>query len=121
MEAISALRIFLSGTAARGLAAIDPLHIATNAEEGVTVTGEYQNGFLGLLNFNYLYYFLRREVFIWAAIITLCLLIAMMFVSKAEKISDRKNDILHKLFIVFLASSALFILSTVVQVLDWIF
>ncbi len=104
------------------LGTADPLKIATNAESNkVTITGEKGDGFLGLFSFNYLYYFLKREVFIWAAITTLFLFITMLFINRSDKIADRKNDILHKLFIVFLASSTLFLLTALIRVLDEIF
>ena len=99
----------------------DPLRIATNAENNVTITGEKLDGFLGLFSFDYLFYHLKREVFIWAAIVTLFLFITMLFINRSDKIADRKNDILHKLLIVFLASSTLFILTALIRVLDEIF
>ena len=99
----------------------DPLRIATNAENNVTITGEKLDGFLGLFSFDYLFYHLKREVFIWAAIVTLFLFITMLFINRSDKIADRKNDILHKLLIVYLASSTLFILTALIRVLDEIF
>lgn len=104
---------------------VDPLRIATNAEKDGKVTivsdQEQYNGFLGLFDFNYIYYFLKREVFIWGAIIIVFLLITMLFISKSEKLAERKADVMHKLLIVFIASSTLFLLSAVVNLLDAIF
>ena len=129
MSVVSALMIRLSGIAVNVFSATlkvttilsaNPLRIAVHAEDKPSFAGE-DDGFLGLFSFKYLYYYLKREVFIWATIITLCLLIAMMFVNKAEKLADRKKDVMHKLFIVFLASSTLFLLTSLIEVLDWIF
>lgn len=104
---------------------VDPLKIATNAEQGgkVTITSENETygGFLGLFDFQSLYRFLKREVFVWGAVVTVFLLMTMLFISRSEKLAERKADVMHKLFIVFLASSTLFLLSAFVNVLDAIF
>lgn len=102
---------------------IDPIRIATNAEKDgkITITGEEQHGFLGLFAFDYLYSFLKREVLIWGAILTVFLLVSMLFITRSEKLAERKADILHKLLIVLLASSTLTLLSALVNLLDWIF
>ncbi len=119
------VRLFYGGvlTAASDPLSIDPLKIATNAEKNgkVTVSGEENDGFLGLFELDALYYFLKREVLIWSAIIVLFLFVTMLFINKSEKLADRKADISHKLLIVFLASSAIFGLSAVINLLDAIF
>ena len=118
------IRLFYDGvlTAAFDSLSIDPLKIATNAENGrVTVSGEENNGFLGLFELDALYFFLKREVLIWSAIVVLFLLVTMLFINKSEKLADRKDDIMHKLLIVFLASSAISVLSAVINLLDAVF
>jgi uncharacterized membrane protein len=101
----------------------DPLKIATNAEEDgqVTVHQSGKKDFLGIFEFDELYWFLKRQVFIWSAIIVLFLLVTMLFISRSDKLADRKADVLHKLSIVFIASSAIFLLTAFVNVLDAIF
>lgn len=100
---------------------VDPLKIATNAEGGKTTVANEDGGIFRILELSSLYAFLKREVFIWGAIVTLFLLMTMLFISKSEKLAERKADVMHKLFIVFLASSTLFLLSAFVNLLDAIF
>lgn len=113
---------FLSASGMPSGPLIDPLRIATNAEEGNRVSvAEDGNGIWGTLRMHQFYHLLKQQVFYWSAIVVLFLLATMFFLNKSEKIAERKADILHKLAIVFLASSTIFLLSAVINVLDTIF
>lgn len=68
-----------------------------------------------------LYAILERDALVWAIIILLGTFISMLFVNKSEKLAEKKTDILHKLFIVFLIASLVSILNILLMFLDKIF
>ena len=101
---------------------VNPLDIATNAEgNGMTVVREGEDSFFQLFQLGKLFAWLKRDGLILASIVILFLLITMLFVNKAEKLADKKADIMHKLLIVFLISSVLWILDVIVVMLDKVF
>lgn len=101
---------------------INPLDIATNAEGGkTTIHVEGEQSVVDMLQLNNLYFLLRRDGMIWATIVIVVLLATMLFVKKSEKLAEKKADVLHKLLIVFLISSVVWILSLVVNIFDYIF
>ena len=105
------------------LSLTNPFDIITNAEGGnVTLkgNGEAEN-FADIFQLSRLYYLLKREGLIWCAIVTLALIVTMFFIKRSDRLADRKGDILHKLFIAVLISSALTILSAAVGVFDAMF
>ena len=68
-----------------------------------------------------LYAILERDALVWAIIILLVTFISMLFVNNSEKLAEKKKDILHKLFIVFLIASLVSILNILLMFLDNIF
>lgn len=104
------------------IGSINPLDIATGAEGGkTTIHVEGEQSIVDMLQLNNLFYLLRRDGLIWATIVIVILLGTMLFVRKSEKLAERKADIFHKLLIVFLISSVIWILAAAVSLFDFIF
>lgn len=68
-----------------------------------------------------LYYAVTNFTTTISVSIVIALFITMLFVNKSEKLAERKQDILHKLLIVFLASSLISILNFALQFSRYIF
>lgn len=101
---------------------INPLDIAVNAENGqTTIHVEGEQSFVEMFQLANLYYMLKRDGLIWGAIVIVCLLMSMLFIRRSEKLAERKADILHKIIIVFLICSVLWILGVVVALFDDMF
>lgn len=102
---------------------VNPLDIATNAESGGKITMESGdgNGFAELFQLPALYQLLKKQGMLIAAILILWLLVTMFFVRRSDHLAEKKADILHKLFIVFLMASTLFILSSIINLFDTVF
>lgn len=56
-----------------------------------------------------------------SVVIIMGLLITMLFVSKSEKLAEKKQDIMHKLLIVFIATSLISILNFAVEFMRYLF
>lgn len=106
-----------------GFSEPSPLDIATNAERfgKVTLHNDGMEGFMELFQLNNLFFYLKKMGLIISAISIIMILISMYFISRSDRLAEKKADIMHKLVIVFLICSCLFILSAVVAVLDIIF
>jgi len=97
----------------------NPFDIMTNAEGGkVTIDTKGEQSFADLFDLGGLFQLLKREGMIWSAIVIVILLISMFFVNRSDKLAEKKADIMHKLLIVFLMSSALFLLGAIVYIFD---
>ncbi len=108
-----------SGTEMRDL---NPMGIATNANGGATSIQEQNElSLVRLLGLNDLYQLMKRDGLIIATIMVLVLLASMLFVHRSDKLADKKADIMHKLGIVFIICSLIWILNIVVAILDSMF
>jgi len=96
---------------------LDPMEIVSGAGGEDVV----EDGIVEILQLNNLFYLLKENAVILASIMLLILFISMYFVRESQKLADKKADILHKLSIVFLIFSILWILSVFITVLDSIF
>lgn len=101
---------------------LNPLDIATGAEGGdVTIGNSAEEGLIGDFDLVGLFRWLRRDAILLGAIVILGLLCTMLFVNKAEKLADRKDDILHKVGILLLICSIIWVLNLIASVLDAVF
>lgn len=106
---------------------LSPLDIATHAQgDQMNLQNQGEGGvkeriFAEEMNLPALFNFLKREVLLVSTIAILVTLISMLFVTKAEKLADKKENIMHKLMLVFLASSTIWLLDVFVTVLSMIF
>lgn len=101
---------------------LNPLGIATNANGGdsnIKVEGE--TSIVELLGLNDLYQLMKRDGLIIATIMVLVLLVSMLLVQRADKLAEKKADIMHKLGVVFIICSLIWILNVLVAIFDSVF
>ena len=95
--------------------AADPMSIINQtASEEEKMEAARQFGAAGLFSA------VKDAVIVLAVISILCSLIGMLFVGKAEIIAEKKQDIMHKLKIVFLTASFISILNMVMYFIEGI-
>lgn len=64
---------------------------------------------------------LRRDALLLSVIVIVATLISMLFIRKSDKWADKKEDVLHKLLIVFLIASLVTILNVVAGFFEGLF
>lgn len=74
-----------------------------------------------LLGTDDLFVVLRRTSMYISVIVILVLLISMLFIRRSDKLGERKDDILHKLSIVFLIASLIALLNIVSSAVEGVF
>lgn len=74
-----------------------------------------------LLGTDDLFAVLKRASMYTGVIVILVLLISMLFIRRSDKLGERKDDILHKLLIVFLIASLVTFLNILSSVAEGIF
>lgn len=94
----------------------DPLKVATGQgydlyEAAGNVRGSEPRE---LLSTDAIFSVIVRLIVIAAAGVILWSLITMLYISKTEKLAEKKKDIMHKLIIVFLTASSVTILNLIV-------
>lgn len=89
-------------TAANILLSNDPMTIL---KENATL-GSSGNSAYSWLSLGSLFYAVKKNVVLIGTISVLVCLISMIFVSKADIVAEKKADVMHRLFIIFLAVSA---------------
>lgn len=100
-------------------ASLNPLDIATG---GMGDESEVVNtDIVELLELNNLFRLLQEWAVVIGAIVILALIISMHFVGKSERLAEKKADIGHKLLILFIIFSIVWIFNTLVLVLTSIF
>ncbi|MCR5719952.1 MAG: hypothetical protein K6F84_05250 [Lachnospiraceae bacterium] len=101
---------------------IDPMKIATEANGGKTTIHEYgERDLFYFFGLNGLFSFLKTQGLIIATIMVLIAFISMLFINRSDKLADKKADVIHKLKIVFIICSLLWILDLFVLICDSIF
>lgn len=101
---------------------INPIDIATNAEGGnVTAVTKGEDSFFSLFQLGKLFAMLRRDALLLASIVMVVLLVCILYVNNSQKLAEKKADIAHKLVVIFLICSVLWILDFVVMILDYLF
>lgn len=76
---------------------------------------------LSSLDFVEIFMLIKTVIFIVALISIAFSLIGMLYIHNANMIAEKKKDITHKLWIVFLASSAVFLFNTLKNFFDTFF
>lgn len=71
-----------------------------------------------LLDLGSLFYVLKKNALIVGVIVVTLLLVSMLYISKAEVLADRKKDVEHKLFILFLICSSVTIFGWMKELFD---
>lgn len=68
-----------------------------------------------------LFYAVKNFLIIMSAVAMLATLIVMLFVSKSEKFAEKKQDLLHKLLILFIAFSVIPLLKLAKEIVTFFF
>lgn len=77
--------------------------------------------YLNSLDFVEIFMLVKAAIFIVALISIAFSLIAMLYIHNANVVAEKKKDITHKLWIVFLASSSVFLFNTLKTFFDTFF
>lgn len=112
------INCFFTKVKLKAFATFNPLEIAT---EGLGDAELVDDTLVDLLELGNLYYVLKENAVLIVGIMLLAIMISMHFVNKAEKLAEKKADILHKLKILFLIFSIVWILNIIIAVLEFLF
>lgn len=112
------------------LVSLDPLKILQGANDSSIGTGKLDDvqftnsngeGVYELLSLGDLFYMLRRDLFYLGACVIVVLLLKMYVTKKPADVADKKLDILHKFFIIFIGASIVAVLNILFKFFSSIF
>lgn len=95
----------------------NPMDIINGAEPDLVQEGKM----IDLLGTDDLFVIIKRDALLISVVVIIGLLITMLFIRRSEKLADRKEDIMHKLLIVFLIASLVSILNIISILVEGIF